>query len=270
MLTSAFLAAFGRELPLDRAMRDDPVGLQAMADDRELATVAVAYEANERVVEKAAELGAELLVVFHPLIYPAVRRITPATRVERTLIALLQRRVALFVVHTAFDAHPEGTSALLARRLGLANVRPLAPNDSDPSAGMGALGELPQPVGLDELARLLRTATGAPAVRVSHDPGETSGERTIGTVAILGGSGMSFYDQAARAGADALITADVRYHGFHEANDRIPVLDPGHAESETFVAAGMATLVERAIAATDPSIRCIVIDEPTNPVRFVV
>ena len=94
-------------------------------------------------------------------------------------------------------------------------------------------------------------------------------------VAIVGGSGMSMYDAAVSAGADALVTADIRYHGFHAANDAIPVLDPGHAESELFVVDGMCALVRRALQPQDvalgtATIPVIPINDSTNPVRFVV
>jgi dinuclear metal center YbgI/SA1388 family protein len=208
-------------------------------------------------------------VAFHPLIYPALRRITTGTRVERTAIELIDRRIALYVVHTAFDAHPDGTSALLARGLGLESIRPLVADARHAGAGMGAVGELAEPTELADLARLLQRTCGAQGVRISLPPDGTPA-RPVRTVAILGGSGMSFYDQAVRAGADALITGDIRYHGFHAANDGIAVLDPGHAESEAFVTDGMAALIERALSGSADAIRVVALREPTNPVRLIV
>lgn len=250
-------------------MPDDPVGLQVMAEDGELSTVAVAYELNEEMVRRADAAGAELIIAFHPLIYPSLKRITDGTRVERTVVELIRRRIALYILHTAFDAHPEGTSVLLARRLGLANIRPIVPDARRESAGMGALGELAEPVQVQELARRLKAACGADGVRISFPP-DGDAESAIRTVGILGGSGMSFYDRAVACGADAFITADVRYHAFHAANDGIPVLDPGHAESEALVTAGIASLVERVAAGLDQPVRVAPLVDSTNPVRLIV
>ncbi|MBS1910927.1 MAG: Nif3-like dinuclear metal center hexameric protein [Bacteroidetes bacterium] len=265
---SEFLEAFHRELPLGLAMPDDPVGVQVMVEDRELSAVAIAYEMNEQAADEAAAAGAELVIAFHPLIYPSVRRLTPGSRVERTVMRLVQRNLTLAIVHTAFDAHPEGTSALLARELRLEGIRPLVPNPARSGAGMGAIGELPEARSIEEFARMLRAACNAPAVRVSTDHHDDA--RTIRTVAVLGGSGMSFYDHAVAAGADALVTADVRYHGFHAANDRIPVLDPGHAESERFVVDGIAALVARVCRHHGFDLRTMLLAGPANPVRFVI
>jgi dinuclear metal center YbgI/SA1388 family protein len=269
MYITEFIDIFNRELPLDLAMPDDPVGMQVMADDCVLTNIAVAYEVDERIVRLADQAGAGLIVVFHPLIYPALKRITTGTRVERTVIELIDRRIALYVVHTAFDAHHDGTSALLARKLGLGAIRPLVPDARYAGCGMGALGVLEEPLDVADLARRLQTACGAQGVRISL-PADGRATRAVQNVAILGGSGMSFYEQAVRAGADALITADIRYHGFHAANDSIPVLDPGHAESEAFVTDGLAALVERALGGSVAGIRVVALRESTNPVRLIV
>lgn len=273
MTITEFIRRLNGEIPLELAVPDDPVGLQVMAEDRELTTIAVAYELNARVVEEAAGAGAELIVAFHPLIYPHLKRVAGSNRVERTVIDLIRRRIALYVLHTAFDAHPQGTSRLLAEALGCNNIAPLLPHPSVEDAGMGAVGILPSPHTLQELAERLQRTCGAAVVRVSGEPGG-SGEREITKVAILGGSGMSFYDAAVSCGADAFITADVRYHAFHAANDSVPILDPGHAESEAFVVAGMARLIEKTAGEnTDGDserISVVAITEPTNPVRYIV
>jgi dinuclear metal center YbgI/SA1388 family protein len=269
MLIREFIDAFDEELPLALAMKDDPVGLQVLAAERELSAIAVAYEVDERIVAHAAEEGAGLLIAFHPLIYPSLRRITNQTRVERSVVELIDRRIGLYIVHTAFDAHPEGTSALLAKRLGLMGIRPLIPDPTMPGAGMGAIGEFVHALELHDLAQRVREACEAPGVRISSPAGMPA-DPLVRSVAIVGGSGMSFYDNAVRAGADAFITADVRYHSFHAANDGIPVLDPGHAESESLVVDGLALLVERTVGKLDAPIRVIPIRESTNPVRLIV
>jgi dinuclear metal center YbgI/SA1388 family protein len=269
MRTGDFLAAFDRTLPLAIAQRDDAVGLQVMVEDAELAGVAVAYEIDEDAVERAHAAGANLIVAFHPLIYAPLRRITPRDRVDRTVVALIDRRIGLYVVHTAFDAHPRGTSVLLGEAIGLREISPIIPDASMEGAGFGAVGNLSEPLSLAELAERVRIACAADVVRVSGRAGGALHAR-VRRVAIVGGSGMSFYDTAASTGAEAFISADVRYHAFHAALDRIPVLDPGHAESETFVVDGMVDLVRQTIEVLGLSIPVIPLTESTNPVHYFV
>ena len=269
MTIKEFTRHLDQEIPLAHAMPDDPVGIQVMPRNNQVTTVAVAYELNERVVEIAGDAGAELIITFHPLIYPHLKQITGANRVERTVIDLIDQRIGLYVLHTAFDAHPQGTSHLLAKELGCTDITPLIPHPEHHSAGMGALGRFASPSTIAELATNLRDVCNASVVRVSC-PADGTLEGEVRKVAILGGSGMSFYDAALNSGADAYITADVRYHAFHAANDGVTILDPGHAESEAFVVSGMATLVKKVVDSLSKDISILEITESTNPVRYIV
>lgn len=268
MLISQFLQEFQQELPLALAMPDDPVGVQVLTDDRPLTNIAVAYELDEATIGRAAGANAELIVAFHPLIYPSLKRVTGATRVERCVARLITERVGLFIAHTAFDAHPRGTSVLFAEALGCTSIAPLQPSSILPNAGMGAVGVLERDLPLSGLAEQVRAICKVPSVRVSV-PAGSQPNQAVRRVAVLGGSGMSFYGSAVHAGADAFITADVRYHGFHSANDQIPVIDPGHFETETFVVDGMAGLLRETVQRVGAAISVHPIHETTNPVRYI-
>jgi dinuclear metal center YbgI/SA1388 family protein len=96
-------------------------------------------------------------------------------------------------------------------------------------AGAGAIGTLPAPVSGSELLGRLKQLTGLPCIRYSGDPA-----RAITRVAVCGGSGSALIAAAARAGADAFITGDIKYHSFTEAPENMLVADAGHYESEKF------------------------------------
>jgi len=96
-------------------------------------------------------------------------------------------------------------------------------------AGAGAIGTLPAPLTGSELLARLKLLTGVPAIRYSGDP-----SRTLTRVAVCGGSGAAFIPAAVRAGAEAFITGDIKYHAFAEAPHSMLVADAGHYESEKF------------------------------------
>jgi dinuclear metal center YbgI/SA1388 family protein len=96
-------------------------------------------------------------------------------------------------------------------------------------AGAGAIGILPAPITGSELLARLKLLTGLPALRYSGDP-----SRPLTTVAVCGGSGAALIPAAARAGADAFITGDIKYHAFAEAPRTLLVADAGHYESEKY------------------------------------
>jgi len=105
----------------------DQIGLQVGDREAEVDTVLVALTPSFEVLDEAAARGAGLVVSHHPLIFKPLVSLTGSTPSERLAAAFLKRDVALFAAHTNLDSAPGGVNDALARRLGLANVQPLAP-----------------------------------------------------------------------------------------------------------------------------------------------
>ena len=55
---------------------------------------------------------------------------------------------------------------------------------------------------------------------------------TVKRVAVCGGAGASLIREAVRAGADVMVTGDVKYHDFTTYSPMILIADIGHFESE--------------------------------------
>lgn len=96
------------------------------------------------------------------------------------------------------------------------------------AVGIGRIGTLDQQLSLRDFAGLVKTRLGANIVKVSGKP-----DSLIQTVAVCGGSGADFISRAKAAGADALITGDVKYHeGQEAAGLGLAVIDAGHFATE--------------------------------------
>lgn len=95
--------------------------------------------------------------------------------------------------------------------------------------GMGMVGMLAEPVSETAFLRLLKERMMAPVVRHSALLG-----KAIQKVAVLGGSGAFAISAARAAGADILVTSDLKYHHFFEAEGNMVLADIGHYESEQF------------------------------------
>lgn len=104
-------------------------------------------------------------------------------------------------------------------------------SNSDPGVGLGVYAVFDEPMAFEELLDRVKTAFGTGAVRCSTTPAEI--DHTITRIALCGGSGGEFIPQAIRAGAQAYITADVRYHDFVDFGKSVVLMDIGHFESET-------------------------------------
>ncbi len=94
--------------------------------------------------------------------------------------------------------------------------------------GIGRLGRLPERRSLQEFAALVARTLGA---RGLHVVGETT--RMVERVAIACGAGDEFLHDAARAGADVLLTGEARFHRALEAEALgIGLIIAGHHATE--------------------------------------
>ena len=95
--------------------------------------------------------------------------------------------------------------------------------------GLGCTGVFKVPVSENEFLKLVSDIFEARGIRYSNQTG-----KPVRKVALCGGSGSSLINQAISSGADAYLTADIKYHDFFEAENKILLVDTGHFESEKF------------------------------------
>jgi dinuclear metal center YbgI/SA1388 family protein len=106
------------------------------------------------------------------------------------------------------------------------DVYPLHPGAG--SRGDGRLGNLPAPMPLEEFARSVRSSLSSGPVGVVGDP-----VRPVRRVAIMCGAGGELLPDAVRAGADVLLTGELRFHDCLEAQGRgLALVLPGHYATE--------------------------------------
>src|SRR5947209_14496159 len=85
--------------------------------------IAAAVDVSTRVLEAAAQDGANLLVVHHGMFWPGLRPVTKA--LHRQLKIALDHNIAIYSAHLPLDLHPEvGNNILLMRALGLEKSEP--------------------------------------------------------------------------------------------------------------------------------------------------
>jgi dinuclear metal center YbgI/SA1388 family protein len=127
--------------------------------------------------------------------------------------------------------------------------------------GMGVVGELRRPMTLRGFLGLVRRSLGIPHLRHTGDP-----DRSVRRVAVCGGSGADLLSAALAAGADAFVTADVKYHAFHDSSDAIALIDAGHYETEVHVIRSLARRLAARLKGTGIPVSYTRVN--TNPVRW--
>ena len=125
--------------------------------------------------------------------------------------------------------------------------------------GMGMVGELKKE--MDEAGFLNHVKIKMKTDCIRHS---SFLNRKIKKIAVLGGSG-SFAIQAAKAaGADAFITADLKYHDFFTAENSILLTDIGHYESEQFTKNLLVAYLTKKIT----NFAVVLSKTNTNPVKY--
>ncbi len=202
-------------------------GLQVAApESRPVRHIAAAVDASEATIARALEERADLLLVHHGLFWSGL---TPLTgRHYRRVRALIDGGLALYSAHLPLDGHAElGNGVLLARALELEDLEPFGRYEG---ASVGWLGRASASLTADDLAERVSAAVGGGRVQLV-----AGGPERIEHVAVVTGGGGSFVGEAARAGADALVTGEGSHHTFVDAHELgVHLLYAGHYATETF------------------------------------
>jgi dinuclear metal center YbgI/SA1388 family protein len=251
--------------PMTGAEAWDAPGLLAGDPAAAVSRIHLAVDAVIDTVDEAIELGADVLLVHHPLLLRGVTTIAGSTYKGAVLSQLIKADCALIAAHTNADVVARGTSAVFADKLGLIDARAF---DGE-AEGLGRVGDLPAPRTLGALAKLLAEILPATAggIRVSGDF-----NAPISRVALCGGAGDSFLSDPAVLGADVYITSDLRHHPASEARETARIaggpalIDVAHWASEWLWLDAAADQLRSAL----PGVTVTVSDLRTDPWDFVV
>lgn len=204
------------------------VGREAAAVGR----ILVALDVTEQVVQEASELGAQLIVAHHPVIFGGIKSITDKTPVGRCLLALTENNIAVICAHTNLDAVEGGVNDALALRLGLTEIKQLRQagvTEQGRPYGIGRVGFVMQQT-LEGFARSVKESLMASGVRVAD------GGKPVHKVAVGGGACADMMGDVLAQGCDTFVTSDIKYHQFLDARALgINLIDAGHFPTENVV-----------------------------------
>jgi dinuclear metal center YbgI/SA1388 family protein len=127
-------------------------------------------------------------------------------------------------------------------------------------AGLGCTGVLPSPLTEDEFLQKVSKVFNSRGLRYSQKSG-----RKIKKVALCGGSGASLLGDAITSKSDTYITADIKYHTYFEAANRLLLVDAGHYESEKFAVEILKDLIIKKF----PKFALRFSETNTNPINYL-
>ena len=127
--------------------------------------------------------------------------------------------------------------------------------------GLGRIVTMDEPMTLKELAEQVKEAYHVPNLRFVGNP-----NKTIRTIAVIGGDGNKYIAHAKRMGADVLITGDVYFHTAHDALGMgLAMIDPGHHIEEV-----MKEGLKDRLKDEEPTLDIVSSDTITEPFTFLV
>ena len=108
----------------------DNAGLQIGLTDAKATGALLCLDVTEAVLDEAIQLGCNLIVSHHPLIFKGYKSITGKDYVERCIMKAIKHDIVIFSMHTNLDNAPQGVNYKIAEKIGLRNVQILEPKEN--------------------------------------------------------------------------------------------------------------------------------------------
>lgn len=215
------LSFFEEFAPVETAMDFDNVGLLVGDKEREVTRALVTLDITPAVAEEAHELGCQLIISHHPVIFNPLKRLSA----DNAAYWLAKYDIAAVCMHTNLDLSEQfGVNLCLAEAIGVQNVQ------KSPLGECLFIGTLPRTTDMTAFAQNVKAALDCEGLRY------TDNKPAVKTVAVASGSGGSDIFAAIKAGADVLVTGEIKHHEINAANDGgVNLVDVGHFKSEDIV-----------------------------------
>jgi len=211
--------------PKGLAYEWDNVGLQIGDANKKIKNIMISLDASTAVIDEAIENEIDLLITHHPFMFSSLKSINFSSVIGKNIQKAIKNDITIYSMHTNYDVAENGMNQNLAQTIGLNDIQPFSMIDE--VHGLGRIGELDQPMDIEELSNLLYEKL-APHVGFISNV-EANNITDIRYVAVIGGSGGKYIQDAIDAKADVLVTGDITYHTAMEALDLgLTILDIGH------------------------------------------
>jgi len=156
------------------------------------------------------------------------------------------------VISTINKYHPYDEPAFDVYPLGNENIK----------YGAGAYGNLTKALSQKDFLSAVKNNLNLKNFRFVN-----GNKKSIKKVAVCGGSCSDLINTAINKGMDAFITADIKYHTFHDAANKILLIDAGHYETEIHVLSEVQKRLNK-ILSNNKKIKVFKYKGSTNPIIF--
>ncbi|HEY8349280.1 MAG TPA: Nif3-like dinuclear metal center hexameric protein [Clostridiales bacterium] len=251
MITCGDVMDFLQELaPAELAEDWDNIGLMTGGRKRKVGRILVCLDPTADALDKAAEIGADLLVTHHSLIFKGLKSVNDDDIVESRVYTAISKGISVISAHTNLDYADSGVNVQLASVLGLCDLEVLG-------HGPGRVGMLKERTDLETFISHVKTSLGISHVRVAGNA--ASGVRKV---AVFGGSFDGDLDAVKRSCADVVVTGEMKHHTALDVREAgLCFIVASHFSTERVVVPYLAS----AISGRFPSVEVICFDQEKDP-----
>lgn len=212
--------------PKEYAEDFDNIGLLAGRSDKEVTKVLLCLDANKNVVREAIDIGAQLVITHHPVIFNPIKSITDNSDEGEMLLCAIENGISIYSAHTNLDSAPMGLTDEVCSLLSLSPV-------SNLDGVLGRLCKAPAGTTAKALCEKIKKE-----FEVKKLYSTFIKDREIRTVAVCNGSGSGELCTIAKnLGADVYISGDLKHHEMcaFKISDNIDFIEMRHFDSEIIV-----------------------------------
>lgn len=227
----------------------DNVGLMIGDYNQDVKRVLVSLEANEAVIDEAISNHVDLIITHHPFLFSKMNQINTGSVKGSLTLKLIQNQIAVYSMHTNYDIAFDGMNDAFLKIIGFAaqdTFHPASAQDwyiqanGGKTPGLGRICTLDLPMTLADLSRYVKEKLNMSCIRFVGDA-----NASIRKIAVITGAAADYYPEAQAAGADVLISGDMKYHIAQDALDsKMNVIDCGHFETENIFRDSMREYLE--------------------------
>lgn len=183
--------------------------------------VLICLDITASAVDYAVEKGFDCIISHHPLVFNPIKRLDCDSPVGKKLCRLVKNDIAAFSFHTRLDKVSGGVNDAIADVLELKNVEDFS--------DVGRMGEI-APMSVCDFGKMLKDRIRADRVLC------VDGGRTVKKIAIVGGSGKGYLEEAFACGCDTFVTGEMPYNCEQDARELgINLICGGHYFTEDVI-----------------------------------
>ncbi|MGL4850034.1 MAG: Nif3-like dinuclear metal center hexameric protein [Clostridium sp.] len=207
----------------------DNVGLMVGDRDGSVTKVLLALDCTMDVINEAIEKKCELIITHHPLIFKKPNRIVTGDLLGEKIITLIKNNISVYSSHTNLDSAKDGINKEIVTKLGFSDSA-IMDKGVEEGVGIGRFISLKEPIKAEELINSIKKNLELEKLK------GTIGKKEINNIAIINGSGASYFNKAYEMGADCIISGDVSYHYMLDYKELgLTIIDAGHFNTEWLV-----------------------------------